>query len=147
MPDRQIPGRRMDEPPEIIILQRRVKFRDHGGLKLIRHGRKVVGQAFFKAIGDPLQPLQKRQIGEFADYFAEEEEGFTEKSYWYNRRGIRKIDAIHKYLEEQDQIGKVLSISSTEQVFSQIIDGDEIEDFHLCSCSLFYTYQIDRSTT
>ncbi|MEM8844075.1 MAG: MMPL family transporter [Pseudomonadota bacterium] len=68
---------------------------------------------------------------EFADYFASEEEGFTETSYWYNRRGINKIDAIHKYLEEQEQIGKVLSISSTRDVISQIIDGDEVEDFHL----------------
>ena len=68
---------------------------------------------------------------EFADYFANEEEGFTEISYWYNRRGINKIEAIHRYLEEQDQIGKVLSLASTRQVISQIIDGDEVEDFHL----------------
>ena len=68
---------------------------------------------------------------EFADYFASEEEGFTEISYWYNRRGIKKIEAIHNYLDEQDQIGKVLSLASTKEVISQIIDGDEVEDFHL----------------
>jgi predicted RND superfamily exporter protein len=68
---------------------------------------------------------------EFADYLASEEEGFTEISYWYNRRGIKKIEAIHRYLEEQDQIGKVLSLASTKEVISQIIDGDEVEDFHL----------------
>ena len=68
---------------------------------------------------------------EFADYFANEEQGFTEISYWYNRRGINKIEAIHNYLDQQPQIGKVLSLASTKEVISQIIDGDEVEDFHL----------------
>ena len=69
---------------------------------------------------------------EFADYLEEAEtDNFTQQSYWYNRRGIHKIRKIHTYLEELDQVGKVLSISSTEQVFRQINKGEELEDFHL----------------
>ncbi len=68
---------------------------------------------------------------EFADYLDEEEDSFTQQSYWYNRRGINKVKAVHDYLESLDQIGKVLSISSTEKVFRQLAKGEELEDFHL----------------
>lgn len=68
---------------------------------------------------------------EFADYLDEEEDSFTQQSYWYNRRGINKVKAVHDYLESLDQVGKVLSISSTEKVFRQLAKGEELEDFHL----------------
>lgn len=69
---------------------------------------------------------------EFADYLEEaEEDNFTQQSYWYNRRGINKVRKIHEFLESLDQVGKVLSISSTEIVFRQINKGEELEDFHL----------------
>ncbi len=71
---------------------------------------------------------------EFGDYLTNLEgtqDDFTAKSYWYNRSGIRKINKIHKYLESQPQIGKVLSLSSTEEVFRTINKGEPLEDFHL----------------
>lgn len=71
---------------------------------------------------------------EFGDYLTNLEgtqDDFTAKSYWYNRSGIRKINKIHKYLEDLPQIGKVLSLSSTEEVFRTINKGEPLEDFHL----------------
>lgn len=71
---------------------------------------------------------------EFGDYLTNLEgtqDDFTAKSYWYNRSGIRKINKIHKFLESQPQIGKVLSLSSTEEVFRTINKGEPLEDFHL----------------
>ena len=76
---------------------------------------------------------------EFGDYLAELEEtqdDFTAKSYWYNRSGIKKINKIHEYIESLPQIGKVLSLSSTEEVFRTINKGEPLEDFHL---SLVYS--------
>lgn len=76
---------------------------------------------------------------EFGDYLSELEEtqdDFTAKSYWYNRSGIKKINKIHTYLESLPQIGKVLSLSSTEEVFRTINKGEPLEDFHL---SLVYS--------
>jgi len=78
-------------------------------------------------------------LDEFDDYLAELEEsaeGFASQSYWYNRLGIEKIRSIHTYLEEIPQIGKVLSLSSTESVFQHIIKEKELEDFQL---SLIYS--------
>jgi len=71
---------------------------------------------------------------EFDDYLTELEEtqdDFTAKSYWYNRSGIKKIRKIHQYLESLPQVGKVLSLSSTEEVFRTINKGEPLEDFHL----------------
>ncbi len=74
------------------------------------------------------------EFDEFDDYLADLEDtqdDFTATSYWYNRLGIRKIDKIHKYLEGLPEIGKVLSLSSTEEVMRLVNDGQELEDFHL----------------
>ncbi|MEJ2114956.1 MAG: MMPL family transporter [Gammaproteobacteria bacterium] len=79
------------------------------------------------------------ELAEFDDYLAdldESAEGFTSQSYWYNRRGIKKIRSIHTYLEQIPQIGKVLSLSSTEKIFKNIIKEKELEDFQL---SLIYS--------
>ncbi len=78
-------------------------------------------------------------LDEFDDYLAELEEsesGFTSQSYWYNRRGIEKIRFIHTYLDEIPQIGKVLSLSSTENIFQHIINEKQLDDFEL---SLIYS--------
>ena len=78
-------------------------------------------------------------LDEFDDYLSELDEtseGFTSQSYWYNRRGIGKIRSIHSYLEHIPQIGKVLSLSSTENIFKHIIREKELEDFQL---SLIYS--------
>ncbi len=79
------------------------------------------------------------ELAEFDDYLAdldESSEGFSSQSYWYNRRGINKIRTIHTYLEQIPQIGKVLSLSSTEKIFKNIIKEKELEDFQL---SLIYS--------
>ncbi len=71
---------------------------------------------------------------EFGDYLSELDEtqdDFTAQSYWYNRSGIKKINKIHEYLESLPQVGKVLSLSSTEEVFRTVNKGEPLEDFHL----------------
>ena len=81
---------------------------------------------------------------EFGDYLANLEgtqDDFTAKSYWYNRSGINKINKIHNYLESLPQVGKVLSLSSTEEVFRTLNKGEPLEDFHL---SLVYTKVSDN---
>ncbi len=74
------------------------------------------------------------EFAEFDDYLAgleDTQDDFTATSYWYNRIGIRKIDKIHKYLDGLPEIGKVLSLSSIEEVMRLVNDGEELEDFHL----------------
>lgn len=103
------------------------------GLTLI--DQKLGGTVPLEVLLESPEVIEEESIDEddeFADYLEEaEEDNFTQQSYWYNRRGIKKVRKIHDFLESLDQVGKVLSISSTEQVFRQVNKGEELEDFHL----------------
>lgn len=103
------------------------------GLTLI--DQKLGGTVPLEILLESPEITEKESIDEddeFADYLEEaEEDNFTQQSYWYNRRGINKVRKIHEFLESLDQVGKVLSISSTEKVFRQVNKGEELEDFHL----------------
>ena len=108
----------------------------HQGLELVDQnlGGTVPLEVMLEA--DPVQEEEEEfeEDEEFGDYLTELEEtqdDFTAKSYWYNRSGIKKIEKIHKYLESLPQVGKVLSLSSTEEVFRTINKGEPLEDFHL----------------
>lgn len=73
---------------------------------------------------------------EFDDYLSsldENDGGFTSQSYWYNRSGIEKINRIHTHLEEYPQIGKVLSLYSTQDIFKKALNIQEIDDFQLAA--------------
>jgi predicted RND superfamily exporter protein len=73
---------------------------------------------------------------EFDDYLSTLEEadgGYTSQSYWYNHRGIAKINQIHSYLEGLPQIGKILSLSSSQYIFKQALDIDVMDDFQLAT--------------
>ncbi len=112
------------------------------GLKTIdlELGGTVPLEVMLEATSDTgLEAETEEEMDEFDDYLAELEDtqdDFTTKSYWYNRSGIRKIDRIHDYLEGLPQVGKVLSLSSIEQVFRAVNNGEALEDFHL---SLIYS--------
>lgn len=74
---------------------------------------------------------EDEEFGNYLSELRETQNDFTSKSFWYNRSGIQKINKIHEYLESLPQIGKVLSLSSTEEVFRTINKGEPLEDFHL----------------
>ena len=103
------------------------------GLTLI--DQKLGGTVPLEVLLESPELIDEEEVDEddeFADYLEEaDEDNFTQQSYWYNRRGINKVRKIHDFLESLDQVGKVLSISSTERVFRQVNKGEELEDFHL----------------
>lgn len=57
--------------------------------------------------------------------------GITGSSYWFNSFMSDKVAAIHTYLDERPETGKVLSLSSTLQVLTQINDGSLPSDMVL----------------
>lgn len=111
------------------------------GLELVDQelGGTVPLEIMLEAPPETQEENEEDEDEEFGDYLAELEktqDDFTAKSYWYNRSGIRKINRIHSYLEDLPQVGKVLSLASTEEVFRTINKGEPLEDFHL---SLIYS--------
>ncbi len=68
--------------------------------------------------------------GEFVDIYADEESadaGITSRSYWFNSRHLGEVSAIHDYLDELPQTGKVLSLATFTRVLEKL-DSEVIED-------------------
>jgi predicted RND superfamily exporter protein len=60
---------------------------------------------------------------EFADLFAEDTEGeggITSTSYWFNYPRIQQVTAIHDYLDELPQTGKVISVATATRLLSEL---------------------------
>ena len=80
---------------------------------------------------------------DFSDDFAEEFEpdpasaegedsiDLGSTSYWYNTFRLQQVEAVHDYLEGLPEIGKVLSMSTTLDVFSASNDGEPLDTFFL----------------
>ena len=67
---------------------------------------------------------------EFDDIYADEESadaGITSRSYWFNSRHLGEVSAIHDYLDELPQTGKVLSLATFARVLEKL-DSEAIED-------------------
>jgi len=60
---------------------------------------------------------------EFADLFADDtaaEGGITSTSYWFNYPRISEIAAIHEYLDDLPETGKVISIATTTRLLGEL---------------------------
>ena len=66
----------------------------------------------------------------FKDPFAGEAET-TEMPYWFTAVPLEEIEAIHDYLEQLPEVGKVLSIATGVKVFKQLNEGQMPEDYEL----------------
>ncbi|MBT7307676.1 MAG: MMPL family transporter, partial [Gammaproteobacteria bacterium] len=65
------------------------------------------------------------------DLPADENEGSLIDSYWFNSFMLEDAAKIHQQLEQMDEIGKLLSITTTMQILEDLNDGDKIDDFFL----------------
>jgi predicted RND superfamily exporter protein len=59
------------------------------------------------------------------------EAGITGTSYWFNIFKVEEVGDIHRYLHGLDEVGKVLSLSSTMEVLKQINGGQLPDNFSL----------------
>jgi len=58
---------------------------------------------------------------EFADLFEDDEDGgITSTSYWFNYPTHRDVAAIHDYLDDLPETGKVISIATTTRLLGQL---------------------------
>ncbi|MDG1772526.1 MAG: MMPL family transporter [Oceanicoccus sp.] len=64
---------------------------------------------------------------DFSDDFADEET--ADPSYWFNRAGLSRIEAVHDYLDSLPETGKVLSLATPYKALRTIATG--IDDIQL----------------
>lgn len=65
------------------------------------------------------------------DEFEDDEPNLVVSSYWYNVEGLRKIQAIHKSLDEIPATGKVLSLATSMSVFEGLKDARPSDNIDL----------------
>ena len=64
------------------------------------------------------------------DFFAEESDDFPDR-YWYTRDKLDRLAALHKVLEAREEVGKVLSVSSLDELARDFTDGEPLNDLEL----------------
>jgi predicted RND superfamily exporter protein len=67
--------------------------------------------------------------GDDYDEFAGPEDSF-QPSYWFTLQGMRKLDAVHEYVEGMPETGKVLSLSTVFTVVKDLM-GEDISGVEL----------------
>lgn len=65
------------------------------------------------------------------DLELDEEAGITSTSYWFNNGMLPQVNAIHNYLDNLQESGKVLSITSSLQILHSLDEDMVMDDFFL----------------
>jgi predicted RND superfamily exporter protein len=71
---------------------------------------------------------------EFDDLFDEdifEDDNSESSGYWWNIYNLKRLEEIHDYLDDNENIGKVLSVSSGIKLARKINDNNELNDLEL----------------
>ena len=64
------------------------------------------------------------------DFFADEADVFPER-YWFSRDKLDRLEALHKALESRPEVGKVVSMSSLDELARQFTDGQPLSDLEI----------------
>ncbi|MGA1762035.1 MAG: efflux RND transporter permease subunit [Gammaproteobacteria bacterium] len=79
--------------------------------------------------------VQTEPIGIFDDDIFEDDlfddEGSEASGYWWNSYTLKKLEEIHDYLDEREEIGKVLSVASGIKLARTINDENDLNDLEL----------------
>jgi predicted RND superfamily exporter protein len=57
--------------------------------------------------------------------------GFSADSYWYNEYEIQRVSKVHAWLESLPETGKVLSLSTTFELLTQLNSNQPLDNFAL----------------
>ena len=71
---------------------------------------------------------------EFDDLFDEDifdDDNSESSGYWWNIYNLKRLEEIHDYLDDNENIGKVLSVSSGIKLARKINDNNELNDLEL----------------
>ncbi|WP_455199582.1 efflux RND transporter permease subunit [Kaarinaea lacus] len=99
--------------------------------------QKLGGTTPLDVILDPDQSFYeyqeelKAEQAEEGGFQAEGSVGISGSSYWFNTFQLETVDKIQKYLESLPQTGKVLSMSTTMQMLTQLNNDEPLDDMAL----------------
>ena len=67
------------------------------------------------------------------DFFAEEDPDPYPQRYWFTRDKLDKIEAVHRHMEEFREVGKVLSLTSLEDLAREFTDGEPLSNLEIAA--------------
>lgn len=84
-------------------------------------------------INEKLNENESSYDPEFDDFdlFDDEEEDPIANSYWYTPSGLKKIEAIHDYINSLPETGKVLSLATIYKIAIDLNNGKEFNQLEL----------------
>ncbi len=120
----------------------------------IHQGMKVIDQSlggttpldiiidFEKTAEMPLAAsAEKTEDDDIFDQFDEFDEAATQEKYWFTSEKMSRIKAVHRYLENLPEIGKVLSLANMLDIAEKLNDGAALDSFEL---ALLYSETPDK---
>ncbi len=66
------------------------------------------------------------------DFFADDEETYPER-YWFTRDKLDVVRRVHRYVESRPEVGKVLSMTSLEDLALQFTDGEQLSNIEVAA--------------
>lgn len=72
------------------------------------------------------EPYEEPDLDESSDFFTEQEDDYPER-YWFTPDKIQYLKDFHDYLDTKPEVGKVVSLSSLEQVARSFNDGEPLD--------------------
>ena len=76
-----------------------------------------------ESISVEAQSVESDELDEFEDEFADTQE--DKYKYWFTKEKMRKIGEVHRYLESQEAVGKVLSLDTVNEILKSLNDNQE----------------------
>ncbi len=78
------------------------------------------------------------------DEFDEYEEAATDEKYWFNAEKMDRVKAVHNYLDNLPETGKVLSLGTMLEITEKLNSGRPLDSFEL---ALLYSETPDKFKT
>jgi hypothetical protein len=122
----------------------------HKGMKII--DRRLGGTTPLDVIidfGDSDIPTKTTEIAatgsdDIFDEFDEYDEAASDEKYWFNAEKMERVKAIHDYLENLPEIGKVLSLATMLRITEKLNDNKPLDSLEL---ALLYNETPDKFKT
>lgn len=70
-------------------------------------------------------PPYEETLADEDDFFSEVEDEYPER-YWYSRSMLDRLEKVHRFLDAQPQVGKVLSLTALEDFALEFTDGKKL---------------------
>jgi hypothetical protein len=77
------------------------------------------------------QTVDEEQPDLFDEFEAEFEAQKSEAQYWFTTEKMTRIEAVHDYLDDLPETGKVLSLATMLKVGRRLNNGENLDDFQL----------------